>query len=168
MKEFLQMLKDAFPFVATHPVLFARFALLALLLVGLYRAKELRKRICEPVRAKLWNRIIFTNRWLFVYRDPLSLDDWKYYTSESTGKGAAGDDVVWTLVHWPSLRPQDTFTVPGAVGLLDGVHQSEARLRARWKIEHHPDRFIGSVPARGLMSKLRRASAKALEILASI
>jgi len=91
------------------------------------------------------------------------VNDWKYYTSETTGKGEMGDDVIWTLVTWPSLKPEDTFTVPRAVGMIDGITESQAILKGRWNIVHDPDSLgVGFVPARGAVSKLRRAAAKIL------
>lgn len=169
MKDFVQMLQDAFPILRSHPVLMARLGLLLLLLGVVYSAKQTRKKICHSWSSKLFDQIFATSRWLYVYQDSQMTNDWKYYTSETTGKGKEGDDVIWTLVHWPSLRPKDSFTVSGAVGMLDGVHTSQAILQARWKISHNLDGYpVGPVPARGLLSTLRRAAAKALYTLGSI
>src|SRR5260370_20908675 len=111
MKEFFQALQDAFPVLRNHPALMARLFLLALLLVGLYSARGLRKKICEPLWLKLCAQISVTSRWLYVYQDSQFVNDWKYYTSEVTGKGHVGDDIIWTLVRWPSLKPEDSFKV---------------------------------------------------------
>jgi hypothetical protein len=169
MKELFQTLQDAFPVLRSHPLLMARLFLLALLLVGLYSAKGARKKICGPLFSKLCARIFVTSRWLYVYQDSNMVNDWKYYTSEVTGKGEVGDDVIWTLVRWPSLKPKDSFRVSGAVGMVNGIHESQAKLQARWKIAHDPDSFsVGPVPARGLISRLRRASAKMLQFLGAV
>jgi hypothetical protein len=167
MKDILQMLKDAIPLLRDHPVFALRVFLCLVLLGVLYRAREIRKRLCQPLLSKLSRQIQLTNRWLYVYQDSQT-DAWKYYTSEVTGIGDVGDDVIWTQVSWPSLRPVDSFKVQGAVGMLNGVHESQAKLLARWHIVHDPDRFgVGPVPARGLKSRLRRIFAKLLHTFGS-
>jgi len=167
MKEFFQALQDAFPVLKNHPVATARVLLVLLILMAVYAAKGWRKRVCESLMSKLHERIFTTNRWLYVYQDSQMVDEWKYYTSE--GGGNVGDDMVWTLVSWPDLRPKDSFTLVGVIGMIDAVRESRAKLLGRWKIVHDPDRHpIGMVPARGLGSKLRCASAKALHKLGSI
>jgi hypothetical protein len=88
---------------------------------------------------------------------------------EAQGKGNTGDDVIGTLVRWPSLRPIDSFKMAGGVGMIAGIHESQAKLEGRWQIIHDRDRpSIGPAPARGPRSKFRRASAKALQLLGSI
>jgi hypothetical protein len=169
MKEFFQALQDAFPVLRTHPHLMARLFLLVLVLVGLNRAKETRKKICEPLWKRLRTRIEVSTRWLYVYHDPQMVKDSKYYTSEVTGKGAAGDDFIWTLVHWPSLKPTDSFRMSGAVGELTSLQETQAKLLARWQIAHDPNfSRVGPVPARGLTSKLRRGAAKILQFLGAV
>lgn len=169
MKDFFQALQDAFPVLRNHPILMARLTLATMVLVGLYLAKGPRKRLCQPLHSRLCGRIFATSRWLRVYQNSNDMAEWKYYTSEVTGKGNTGDDMIWTLVHWPSLKPKDSFRMHGVVGMVEGIRESQAKLFARWQIVHDPDSaFIGAVPARGLRSKLRRASAKALQILGSI
>lgn len=169
MKEFFQALQDAFPVLKNHPVATARVFVIVLLLTAVYSAKDLRKRICKPLLSKLYDKIFATSRWLYVYQDSQLINDWKYYTSETTGKGNLGDDVIWTLVRWPSLKPTDSFRVIGGVGMIAGIHESQAKLEGRWQIIHDPDRpAIGIVPARGLGSKLRRAGAVALRFIGSI
>lgn len=168
MKEFFQALQDAFPALRNHPVLMARLTLSAVVLGGLYFAKGPRKKLFQPLHSQLCDRIFATSRWLYVYQNSNDMDEWKYYTSEVTSKGNAGDDVIWTLVHWPSLKPKDSFRIHGGVGMVDGVHESQAKLFARWQIVHDPDMpFIGPVPARGLRSRVRRVSAKILQVLGS-
>lgn len=169
MKEFVQALQDAFPILRTHPVLMARLFLFLLLLVGLYSARKPRKKICQFLVSLLVDRIASTTRWLYVYRDSNMTNDWKYYTSEVAGKGRLGDDIIWTLVRWPSLRPKDSFRVSGAVGMVNGILESQAKLEGRWNIIHDPDLpSIGPVPARGLISRLRRVAARALHFLGSV
>ena len=169
MKEFFQTLNDAFPVLKNHPVGIARLLLVLLVLVAVYSAKKLRKRICPPLLSKLCRKIFVPSRWLYVYQDSQTVNEWKYYASEATGNGDTGDDMVWTLVSWPSLRPKDSFTLSGVVGMVDAIQESQAKLLGRWNIVHDPDRQpIGPVPARGLRSKLRRASAKAIQLLGSI
>jgi hypothetical protein len=168
MKEFLQWLQDVFPLLRNHPRVMLSVPIFLSLMVALYRAKGMRKRICAPLCSRLCDRIFATSRWLYVYQDSQIVDDWKYYTSEVTGKGRVGDDIIWTLVSWPSLKPKDSFRVPGAVGMVNGIHDSQAKLKGRWNITHNPDsRSIGFVHARGMRSKLRRASANVLKILGS-
>jgi hypothetical protein len=169
MKDFFETLKDAFPVLKDHPVGVARVVVVLLLLVAVYGAKGLRRRVCQALLSKLCYKIARTSRLLYVYQDSQVVGDWRYYTSETTGTGRTGDDIVWTLVSWPTLRPEDCFTLPGVVGMVSAIHESQARLLGRWKIVHDPDRLpVGLVPARGLRSKLRRASAKALQFLGSI
>ena len=139
MKEFFQTLQDAFPILQNHPVIMARLVLFLMFLVGFYSAKGLRKKVCQRLCSELCDQIFATSRWLFVYQKSREVDHWKYYTSETTGKGHAGDDIIWTLVRWPSLKPEDSFRISGAVGMVDGIHESEAKLQARWKIAHDPD-----------------------------
>jgi hypothetical protein len=168
MKDFFQALQDAFPVLRNHPVLMARLTLAAIVLAALYLAKNMRKRLCHPLRSRLYDRIFATSRWLRVYRNSNDMAEWKYYTSETTGSGHSGDDIIWTLVHWPSLKPKDSFRVHGAVGMVEGIRDSQAKLLARWQIVHDPDGlFIGPVPARGLRSALRRAAAEVLHLLGS-
>jgi hypothetical protein len=168
MKDFFQTLQDAFPVLKNHSVAMARI-LLALLLLGLvYGAKGMRQRVCKPLLSKLCKKIFVTNRWLYVYRNSSSMDDWKYYTSEATGKGNTGDDMVWTLVTWPDLKPKDSFKLAGVVGMVEAIHESQAKLLGRWRIVHDPDRFVGPVPDRGLKSKFRRVLAKVVKFLGSI
>jgi hypothetical protein len=169
MKDFFETLKDAFPVLKNHPVGMARLLLVLLALFAVYSARGLRKRLCQPLLSKLCDKIFVTSRWLYVYQDTQIVDDWKYYTSETTGNGRTGDNIVWTLVSWPSLKPKDSFTLPGLVGMVRAVHESQAKLLGRWSIVHDPDRQpIGLAPARGLRSMLRRASAKTLHFLGSI
>jgi hypothetical protein len=168
MTEFFQALKDAFPPLAHHPVLMARLLVLLIVLVAVYSAKSLRKRICMPLSSKLYGQIFVTSRWLYVYQISQTVNDWKYYTSETTG-GKHGDDIIWTLVLWPSLKRKDSFTVQGAVGMLEAINKSQAILDGRWHIVHDPDKpSIGPIPARGLASMLRRIAAKTLYFLATI
>jgi hypothetical protein len=168
MNDFIQFLKDAFPPLKGHPVGVARVAVVIIILTVLYAAKGLRKRVCLPMHEKLCMKIFATNRYLRVYQEGDDMDQWKYYTSEVDGWGRDGDDMIWTLVHWPSLRPKDSFRVHGAVGKLSGVQDSRATLYSRWGIVHDPNNFFGPVPARGIRSLLRRAAAKVLFRLATI
>jgi hypothetical protein len=168
MKEFLQTLQEAFPPLAHHPVLMARILLLLLVVGTVYGAKSLRKRICMPLSSRLFAQIFITSRWLYVYQTSLTVNDWQYYTSETTG-GKHGDDIIWTLVRWPSMRRKDSFRISEAVGMLEAIDKSQAILLGRWHIVHDPDsQPIGTLPARGLVSKLRCAAAKGLYILAMI
>jgi hypothetical protein len=167
MKDILQMLDDAIPFLRNHPVLSVRLFLIGLALISIYGAKGLRRRICQPLASKLVEQDFRTSRWLYVYKNSMILNDWKHYTSETTGNANCGDDVIWTLVDWPNLKPKDSFRVSGAVGMLSGISDSEAKLYARWNIVHDPDSSIGPVPALGMRSKLGRAAAKILRWIAS-
>jgi hypothetical protein len=163
------MLQDAFPFLRDHPRLTVRAFIFLVVLVVLYRAKGLRSRICEPLGSKLEQRIFNTSRWLYVHQDGQTVNDWKYYTVETTKKANAGDDIIWKLVRWPSLRTRDSFIISGAVGMVSAVHESQSKLLARWDILHDPDSpAIGVVPALGMRSKLRRALAKLLRFIGSI
>jgi hypothetical protein len=139
MKEIFQTLQDAFPVLKNHPVAIARI-MLALLILGLvYGAKRVRQRICKPPLSNLCEKIFVTNRWLYVYRNSNSMNDWKYYTSEATGNGNTGDDMVWTLVTWPDLKPKDSFRLAGVVGMVEAIHESQAKLFGRWQIVHDPE-----------------------------
>src|SRR5258708_23968825 len=133
MTEFSQAMKDAFPPLAHHPVLMARLLLITLVLVALYSAKSLRRRICMPLSSKLYGQIFVTSRWLYVSQDSQTVNNWKYYTSETTG-GKHGDDIIWTLVQWPSMRRKDSFRITGAVGMLEAIGKSQAILDGRWQI----------------------------------
>ncbi|HXA76352.1 MAG TPA: hypothetical protein VNV41_04405 [Candidatus Acidoferrales bacterium] len=168
MNDFFNFLKEAFPPLKNHPVGVARIAVFIILLSLLYAAKDLRKRICLPLHSKLSKKIVATYRWLRVYQEGDDVTKWKYYTSEVVGWGRDGDDIIWTLVRWPSLRPKDTFRVHGAVGKLSGVEESRTTLYQRWEIVHDPNNVFGPVPARGLRSLLRRAAAKVLLAVASV
>ncbi len=168
MKDFFQALQEAFPGLRTHPVLMARITLVAMAVVALYFAKDMRKSLFHPLHSKLCDRIFATSRWLRVYQNSNDMADWKYYTSEVTGSGNTGDDLIWTLVSWPSLKPKDSFRIHGAVGTVDAIHDSQVKLLARWQIVHDPDgMFIGPVPARGLRSLFRRTAAKVFRVLGS-
>jgi hypothetical protein len=168
MREFVQTLQDAFPLLKNHPILMARLTLLLIVIVPLFWVKGWRKKACQNLHMKVCSRIFATNRWLRVYQEGNDMGEWKYYTSEVDGWGREGDDMIWTLVRWPSLRPIDTFRVHAAVGMLNGVYDSEVLLQARWGIVHNPDNFIGGVPARGVRSWLRRATERILRVLVAI
>jgi hypothetical protein len=168
MKEFFQALQDAFPFLKDHPVAMARILLALAVFIPLYSAKGVRQRMCKPLLLKLSNKMFARTRWLYVYRNSDLLNDWKYYTSEVTGTGNTGDDLIWTLVSWPDLKPIDSFRLVGVVGMVDALHESQAKLQGRWSIVHDPDHFVGPVPARGLRSLSRQFSAKAVKFLGSI
>lgn len=169
MRDFFETLKDAFPVLKEHPVGAARSLLVILLLAAFYSAKGLRKRICLRMSSKLESRAAARTRFLYVFQDSELSNNWKYYTSETTGKGNTGDDLIWTLVTWPGLRPKDSFRLSGVVGMVRALSESQAKLKGRWGILHRPDRgLIGLIPARGAASKLSRASASALRVLGSI
>jgi hypothetical protein len=162
MKDFLQTLQDAFPVLKTHPVLMARLFLAATVLTGFWAAKGLRRKIFWPLCAKMYDRVAVTSRYLFVFHNGDLTNNWKYYTSEVTGKGDTGDDMIWTLVRWPSLKPIDSFRLAGVVGMGHALHESTVKLEGRWKIIHDPYASVGPLPARGPISKLRRACARVL------
>jgi hypothetical protein len=162
MKDFFQTLQDAFPVLKNHPILMARLLLTALVLGAGWAAKGWRKKVFGPPCSKMYGRVALTNRWLFVYRNDGVVNSWKYYTSHVSGKGDTGDDIIWSLVSWPSLKPIDSFTLVGAVGMDHALHESTVKLEGRWKIIHYPDTTIGPVPARGLTSMARRVCARAL------
>jgi hypothetical protein len=162
MKDFLQALQDAFPALKTHPVLMARLFVAAIVLTGFWAAKRLRRTIFWTLCTKMHDRVAVTSRWLFVFHNGDVTKNWKYYTSEVTGKGDTGDDIIWTLVRWPSFKPIDSFKLVGAVGMDHALHESSAKLEGRWKIIHDPYASIGPLPARGPISKLRRVCARVL------
>ncbi|HKC01385.1 MAG TPA: hypothetical protein VKD23_21555 [Terriglobales bacterium] len=167
MKDFFQLLQDWFPILKSHPHVVLAVSVSVAALVALYKAKDLRTKVCKPLHSKLCDKIFVTQRWLFMSKPSQMVDDWKYYTSESKGK--VGDDIIWTLVRWPSLKPIDRFVIHGAVGMESALLESQVKLEARWHIEHNPDGLgLGPVPARGIRSKLRRAAAKVLHVLGSI
>ena len=162
MKDFFQTLQDAFPTLKTHPVLMARLFLAAIVLTGFWAAKGLRRKIFWPLCTKMYDRVAVTSRYLFVFHNGDLTNNWKYYTSEVTGKGDTGDDIIWTLVRWPSLKPIDSFRLVGVVGMDHALHESTVKLEGRWKIVHNPYTSVGPVPARGLVSNLRRVCARVL------
>ena len=162
MKDFFQTLQDAFPVLKTHPVLMARLLLAAIIIGAIWVAKPLRRKLFWPLCTKLYERIAVTNRYLFVFHNGDLTNNWKYYTSEVTGNGDTGDDIIWTLVRWPSLKPIDSFKLAGVVGMDHALHESTVKLEGRWKIVHNPYTSVGPIPARGLISKLRRVCARVL------
>jgi hypothetical protein len=165
MKDFFQTLQEAFPVLKQHPLLVTRLFLLAIVLGAFWAAKPLRKKLFGSLCSKMYQRIAVTNRWVFVYHDGEITNNWKYYTSETSGKGALGDDIIWTLVSWPHLKPIDSFKLNGAVGMDSALQESFVKLAGRWNITHNPYTSIGPVPARGLKSKLRRIGARILLFL---
>jgi hypothetical protein len=168
MKEIWQALQDAFPVLKTHPILMARIFFALLVLGAFYTAKGWRKKAIGGLHSKIYRKVIDGQRWLYVYRPSSMLNDWKYYTSESTG-GSTGDDIIWTLVRWPSFKPIDSFRIAGAVGMLVAIHEAQAKLEGRWQIVHDPDQdIIGPIHAHGLGSRLRRACASVLLFLARV
>src|SRR5262249_21765929 len=143
MKDFFQTLKEAFPVLQNHPLAMARIAFIVLIFLGLYSARGPRQRICRSLISRLSNRTGTRNRWLYVSRVSVVLDNWKYYTSESTG-GRTGDDIIWTLVTWPGLKPRDSFRLPGVVGMVQAFEESQAKLQGRWSIVHDIDNLVGA------------------------
>src|ERR1700693_1455416 len=111
MKDFLQLLQDAFPALKSHPRVILAAFLFLVVLVAVYSAKDMRSKICKSLHSKLCDKIFATQRWLFVFHPSNAVNDWKYYTSEVTGKGNIGDNIIWTLVSWPSLKPIDRFVM---------------------------------------------------------
>lgn len=167
MKEFWQTLQDAFPVLKTHPVLMARIFLAVLAVGAIYAAKGWRKKVFGSLHSRVYRKVIDGQRWLYVYQPSMLINDWKYYTSETTG--GTGDDIIWTLVHWPSFKPIDSFRIAGAVGMLSAIHEAQAKLEGRWQIIHDPDQpLIGAIHAHGLRNKLRRACASVLLFLARV
>ena len=162
MKDFFQTVQEAFPVLKTHPVLMARLLLAAIVIGAIWAAKPLRKKLFWPLCTKMYERIAVTNRYLFVFHNGDLTNNWKYYASEVTGKGDTGDDMIWTLVRWPSLKPIDSFKLVGVVGMDHALHESTVKLEGRWKIVHDPYTSVGPVPARGLISKLRLVCARVL------
>ncbi len=162
MKDFFQTLQDAFPVLKSHPLLMARLLLAAIIIGALWAAKPLRRKLFWPLCTKMYDRVAVTSRWLYVYRNSFLTSNWKYYTSEVTGKGNTGDDIIWTLVRWPSLKPIDSLKLVGVVGMDHALHESTVKLEGRWKIVHDPYTSVGAVPARGLVSRLRRVCARIL------
>lgn len=140
----------------------ARLLLAAIIIGAIWTAKGWRKKLFGPLCSKVYGKIAVSNRWLFVFHNGDLTNDWKYYTSETTGKGDTGDDIIWSLVRWPSLKPTDSFKLVGVVGMDHALHESTVKLAGRWKIIHDPYASVGPVPARGLRSKLRRVCARAL------
>src|SRR5258708_3246280 len=100
MKEFLQALQDAFPVLKNHPVALAGILLGLVAISAIYAAKGWRKKFFGLLCSKLYNKIALRQRWVYVYHSSALVNDWKYYTSEVTGQGNTGDDVIWTLVRW--------------------------------------------------------------------
>jgi hypothetical protein len=169
MKDFLQLLQDSFPWLKSHPHLVLAVSVSVAALLALYKARDLRSRIFKPLHSELCNKNFARQRWLFVSKRSRTVNDWKYYTSEVTGKGNIGDDIIWTLVSWPSLKPLDHFVMHGAVGMERALHESQVKLEVRWQIDHNPDGLgVGFVPARGIRSKVRRAAEKMVHVLWSI
>lgn len=169
MKDFFQLLRDWFPLLKSHPQVVLAISVSAAALIALYKAKDLRSRIFKPVHSKLCHKNFARQRWLFVSKRSCTVDAWKYYTSEVTGSGNIGDDIIWTLVSWPSLKPIDHFVIHGAVGMESALQESQVKLEARWQIDHDPDGLgVGFIPARGIISKLRRAAEKLVHMLWSI
>jgi hypothetical protein len=167
MKDFLQLLQDWFPVFKSHPHAVLAVSVSVAAMVALYKAKDLRTRVCTPLYSKLCNKIFETQRWLFMSKTSQVINEWKYYTSESKGK--VGDDIIWTLVSWPDLKPIDHFVMHGATGMESALQESQVKLEARWQIDHNPDGLgIGPVPALGIRSSLRRATARVLHVLGSI
>jgi hypothetical protein len=162
MKDFFQTLQEAFPVLKNHPILMARLALATIVIGAGWAAKGLRKKIFWPLCSKMYGRVATTNRWLFVYRNGDITNSWKYYTSHVSGKGDTGDDIIWSLVRWPSMKPIDSFRLVGVVGMDHALQESTVKLEGRWKIVHDPDTTIGPVPARGLTSVTRRICARVL------
>jgi hypothetical protein len=166
MKEFLQTLQDAFPALKNHPVAMARLLVLLIAVGWFWAAKKTRKKMFGSLSSTLYVKNAGAYRWLYVYQGTNAVHEWKYYTSETTG-GQAGDDIIWSLVKWPSLKPIDSFRIHGAVGMLTAVDESGTKLLARWQIKHNFDRHpFAMLPARGLKSKLQRVGARTSLFLA--
>jgi hypothetical protein len=169
MKDFFQLLQDWIPFLKSHPHASLAISVSVAALVGLYKGRDLRSRIFKPLHSKLCRKNFARQRWLFVSKPSRTISDWKYYTSEVTGTGNTGDDIVWTLVSWPSLKPIDRFVMQGAVGMERALQESQVKLEARWQIDHDPDGLgVGFVSGRGIRNKLRRAAERAAQLLWSV
>lgn len=169
MKDFLDMLQEAFPALKSHPRLMLATFLIAVLIVALYSAKERRSQFCERLYSAIYAKVFTTQRWLYVFQGSNIVNEWKYYTSEVIGRGRVGDDVVWTLVTWPQLKPLDSFRVTGAVGMVDGIYKSQSILQGRWGIAHNPDvPGVGPIPARGIRSWIHRTVARLLIAVARL
>jgi hypothetical protein len=168
MKDFWQALQHAFPVLKSHPILMARIFLAALVVGAIYAAKGWRKRVFGSLHSRVYRKVINGQRWLYVYPNSRMVNDWKYYTSETTG-GRTGDDMIWTLVDWPNFKPIDSFTIAGAVGMVAAIHEAQAKLEGRWEIVHDPDQpGVGPLHAHGFGSKIRRGCATVLLFFARV
>jgi hypothetical protein len=165
MKDAFDLLKEMVPWASNHPRYTLAVVLIAAVMVLLYRA-EGRKVFCRRLFQRLTVQNLDRSRFLYVCKHPDLDFDWRYYTSENTGRGLPGDDIIWTLVRWPSMKPEDSMTIHGAVADPDSFVTSTEKLEARWGIIHDVDNVVGLLPAVGLMSKLRDVAARVLFFLA--
>jgi len=168
MKDIMDVILKAFPALAPHEVAVARVTLVLLVLGGFYVLAKPRRWIFTSIAKYLNERIDVTNRALFVSRGLSGrTSGWKHYTFETEGR--PGDDIVWTLVKWPSCRPtSDSFIVRGGYGELNAFYTSKNLLYARWQVVFEPTECVGLLPARGLFSVLRRVGAPVCAWLARI
>ena len=172
MKDIDDLFKSAFPWLGRHPQLTAFlilvFAGLSALPWLLRMSKTIRKRLFLNTSSRLIESIDITSRWLYVYKPSRTVNDWKYYTSETSG-GKHGDDIIWRMVDWPKFKPKDTLVLHGVVGTVQALEDSQSKLEARWGILHDPETsVIGMLPARGVRSRLRRITARVFFFLGRI
>jgi hypothetical protein len=168
MKDLLDNLKEVWPIIGRHPRFTAALSLCLFALFWLYRSRKTWAQICRSWSTDLYDKASVKSRWVFVDRSPQITNEWKYYTSETTGLGEVGDDIIWTLVSWPRLKPLKSFRIHGAVGMERALQESQTKLDGRWGIVHDPYSSIGPVPASGLASMLRRTAARCLMLIGSI
>jgi hypothetical protein len=168
MKDLIDNLKEVWPIVGRHPQFTAAVSLSLCALVWLYRSRKTWAGICHSWSTYLYDKASVTSRWVFIYRSSQVTNEWKYYTSETTGLGEIGDDIIWTLVSWPKLKPLKSFRIYGAVGMESALQESQTKLNGRWGIVHDPYSTIGPVPATGLVSMFRRTAARLLMLIGSI
>jgi hypothetical protein len=164
MKDAFDLLKEIFPWAANHQRAALTGVLIVAIFIALYRAKG-RKAFCLGLGRQWTERNTERSRFLYVCKPSNLVNDWRYYTSESAGRALPGDDIIWTLVRWPSMKSEDSVTIHGAVANPDSFAMSTQTLEARWRIVHDVDNVVGILPAVGLMSKLRKAAARVLFVL---
>jgi hypothetical protein len=174
MRDFFEALKETFPRLAHHPRLMGAGLLSLFIFIAIFKTKKHWSTVFLSWANELCIHDSVKGRWVFIDRKCSGLsNDWKYYTSHTTGFGETGDDLIWTLVSWPSLKPlkpimRNSFRMQGAIGMASTNSESRAKLMGRWGINHDPYSTIGFIPAPGVVGGLRRLSVSLLLTAVSI
>jgi hypothetical protein len=124
MKDFIEALKEAFPGLALHPRLMGALLLFLLIVFALFKTRKQWGSVSRSWSKDLYDYEAITGRWVFVDRSCSEVtNDWKYYSSHTSGLGETGDDLnldVGRLAVSEAPKAQETELLQDTGGDWNG------------------------------------------------